>query len=107
MGPGKSTSSYLLLRPFFSAAVTDSSPDFLLSPFLLQVIEIEPNNDSNYYKRFRLYLRQQKFKEALADLNSALKLKPDNEMVLAQRAKLQMRMGRCADAEADFIRLHR
>jgi tetratricopeptide (TPR) repeat protein len=29
-----------------------------------QVIEIEPNNDSNYYKRFRVYLRQNKLKEA-------------------------------------------
>jgi len=70
-----------------------------------QVIELEPNNDSNYYKRFRVYLRQNKLKEALADLTSALKIKPDNDQVLGQRAKLQIKMGSCDKAEQDFLKL--
>ena len=70
-----------------------------------QVIEIEPNNDSNYYKRFRVYLRQNKLKEALADLTSALKIKPDNDQVLGQRAKLYIKMGSCDKAEVDFHKL--
>jgi len=70
-----------------------------------QVIEIEPNNDSNYYKRFRVYLRQNKLKEALADLTSALKIKPDNDQVLGQRAKLHIKMGSCDKAEVDFHKL--
>eukprot|EP01031_Cornospumella_fuschlensis_P033638 gene33638-40692_t len=67
-----------------------------------KVISLEPGNDSNYYKRFRVYLRQQKLKEALADLTSALTHNPANENALTQRAKLNMRLGRCAEAETDF-----
>jgi tetratricopeptide (TPR) repeat protein len=66
---------------------------------------MEPNNEQNYYKRFRVYLRQQKFKEALSDLTSALTIKPDFEAVLTQRAKLELRLGRCAEAEKDLIKL--
>ena len=44
-----------------------------------QVIDAEPGNESNFYKRFRVYLRQQKYKEALSDLNSALRVKPQYE----------------------------
>jgi tetratricopeptide (TPR) repeat protein len=72
-----------------------------------KVIGLEPNNADNYYKRFRVYLRNQKLKEALADLSSALNIKPDYEQVLAQRAKLQLRMGRCEDAENDFLKLQK
>lgn len=68
---------------------------------------MEPANDTNFYKRFRVYLRQQKYKEALADLNSALLLKPENMQVLAQRCKLQVRMGRCSDAERDYSSLRK
>ena len=72
-----------------------------------QVIALEPGNESNYYKRFRVYLRQNRLKEALADLSSALSLKADYEPVLVQRAKLQLKVGRCAEAKADFDRLRR
>jgi tetratricopeptide (TPR) repeat protein len=67
-----------------------------------EVINLEPNNDSNYYKRFRVFLRQQKLKEALSDLNAALKLNPQNENALVQRSKLQTRMGRCDEAVHDY-----
>ena len=72
-----------------------------------KVIGLEPNNADNYYKRFRVYLRNQKLKEALADLSSALNIKPDYEQVLAQRAKLQLRMGRCEEAENDFLKIQK
>ena len=67
-----------------------------------KVIKMEPRNEQNYFKRFRLFLRQQKFKEALADLNSALAIKPDHEIMLSQRAKLNLKMGNCAQAVEDF-----
>lgn len=51
---------------------------------------MEPQNETNFYKRFRVYLKQQKLKEALADLNTALSINPVYEIVLAQRAKLQV-----------------
>ena len=67
-----------------------------------QVIALEPENDSNYYKRFRVYLRQHKLKEALADLNSALKLNPSNENALVQRSKLKLRLGKCDESIHDY-----
>lgn len=72
-----------------------------------QVIELEPKNEINFYKRFRVYLRQQKLKEALADLNSALTINPAYEVVLVQRAKLQIRMGRCEEALNDYHKIKR
>lgn len=68
-----------------------------------KVIMLEPSNDANFYKRFRVYLRQQKLKEALADLNTVLKLNPKNEGALVQRAKLNLRLGKCEDSEKDFF----
>ena len=61
------------------------------------VISMEPTNEVNFYKRFRVYLRQQRLKEALSDLTAALALNPDYEAVLAQRVKLELRMGRCLE----------
>jgi tetratricopeptide (TPR) repeat protein len=72
-----------------------------------KVIKLEPNNEQNYYKRFRIYLRQQKLKEALSDLNSALAIKPDFEAVLSQRGKINLRMGYCNQAEEDLLRLQK
>jgi tetratricopeptide (TPR) repeat protein len=72
-----------------------------------EVIGLEPNNEANYYKRFRVYLRQQKFKEALSDLSSALAIKPEYEAVLVQRAKLQLKLGKCNEAELDFENLRK
>ncbi len=70
-----------------------------------KVISLEPTNDTNFYKRFRVYLRQQKLKEALADLTAVLSLNPKHENALVQRAKLNMRLGKCIDAEGDYDKL--
>ncbi|KAJ1434639.1 hypothetical protein B484DRAFT_326005 [Ochromonadaceae sp. CCMP2298] len=67
-----------------------------------KVIAMEPNNDSNYYKRYRVYIRQLKLKEALSDLNSALTLNPKNENALVQRSKLHLRIGKCDESVVDF-----
>lgn len=67
-----------------------------------KVIELEPENEQNYYKRFRVYLRMQKHKEALRDLDSALTIKPSYEQALAQRAKLGLRLGRCSESVQNF-----
>jgi tetratricopeptide (TPR) repeat protein len=72
-----------------------------------KVIEQEPSNEQNYYKRFRVYLRLQKFKEALQDLTSAINIKPDYPEALAQRGKLSLRFGKCNEAEKDFQALKR
>mmetsp|Transcript_17213 Transcript_17213/g.25751 ORF Transcript_17213/g.25751 Transcript_17213/m.25751 type:complete len:498 (-) Transcript_17213:146-1639(-) len=72
-----------------------------------KVIEVEPENEQNHYKRFRVHLRLQKYKEAIHDLNAALKLKPTYEQALSQRAKLLRRVGRCAESEKDFAALEK
>eukprot|EP01035_Chromulina_nebulosa_P017709 gene17709-23301_t len=70
-----------------------------------KVIELEPNNESNYYKRFRVYLRQNKLKEALSDLNSAINIKPNFENAIIQRAKIHVKQGKCAEAVNDYTLL--
>lgn len=72
-----------------------------------EVIKLEPKNENNFYKRFRVYLRQQKYREALADLNSALTIKANDVNILTQRAKLQMKLGKCKESEADYAVLTR
>lgn len=70
-----------------------------------QVIALEPENEQNHYKLFRVHLRQKKHREALQDLNECLKLKPSHVQSLSQRGKLLLKLGRCSDAEADFQNL--
>lgn len=82
---------------FFSKGELDKSIDMWA-----KVIAMEPENETNYYKRFRVYLRQQKLKEALSDLSTTLKINPKHDNALVQRAKLHMRLGKCAEAEADY-----
>lgn len=67
-----------------------------------QVIDLDPQNGSNYYKRFRLHLRQSDFKKALTDLNKVLEITATDENALAQRAKLRLRLGYCPEAVQDF-----
>ena len=67
-----------------------------------QVIALEPENESNFYKRFRVYLRLSKLKEAIADLNTVIRMKPDHEGALVQRAKIQLRVGKCEESANDF-----
>ena len=74
---------------------------------LTKVIELEPKNEMNFYKRFRIYLKQSKYREALADLNSALNIKSDDINILNQRAKLSMRLGKCQDSANDYTTLAR
>lgn len=70
-----------------------------------KVIDMRPDDDYNYYKRFHVYLALQKYKEALADLDTALTHNPENEDALLQRAKLKMRLGQCEESEKDLLLL--
>ena len=69
------------------------------------VVALEPLQASNYYKRFRVYLRQSKFKEATSDLNKVLEIEPTHESALSQRAKLYLRLGKCLESSQDFATL--
>lgn len=92
------------LRSSAEAAFSEGRPDESLKLWA-QVIAAEPDNHSNYYKRFRVYLRKLKYKEAVADLTSALGIKPEDENALVQRSKLYLRLGNCDEAVKDFDKL--
>ena len=68
---------------------------------------MEPNLETNYYKRFRVLLRQNKLREALADLTAAVRLKPDYESALVQKIKLSIKLGKCADSVVDIQSLRK
>ena len=70
-----------------------------------EVISQDDKNETNFYKRFRVYLRQNKLKEALGDLNKAINLKSNYEAALSQRGKLNLKLGKCADAIKDMNKL--
>lgn len=70
-----------------------------------KVILAEPNNEENFYKRFRVYLKTNDYSKAMADLSSALVINPKMEKALAMRAKYYVKMGACVDAEKDYIKL--
>lgn len=73
----------------------------------LQVVDLEPQNPSNFYKRFRVHLRQKSLHAAVADLSSAIALNAEYEQAYGQRGKLNLRLGNCIDAEKDFLNLKR
>ena len=80
---------------------------FHVASLYLQVLDAEPENPSNYYKRFRVHLRQKNLNGAVSDLSSAIARNPDYEQAYAQRGKLNLRLGNCFDAEKDFLNLKR
>lgn len=55
-------------------------------------------NARNYYKLFRVHLRQQKYKNAVKDLASSVEVDPSYTVGYIQLGKLQMKLGRCDEA---------
>ncbi|DAZ98153.1 TPA: hypothetical protein N0F65_005619 [Lagenidium giganteum] len=72
---------------------------------LSKLIELEPRNERNYYKRFRAYLSERKYAQALNDLTSALDVNPSYKQGMMQRGKLYMMLGQCTEAVSDFQKL--
>lgn len=72
---------------------------------LSKLIELEPANERNYYKRYRAYLSERKYAHALADLSSSLDVNPSYKQGLVQRGKLQLMLGQCNGAAVDFQRV--
>jgi len=70
-----------------------------------EAIRLEPMEVKNFLKRFTAYDRAKKTTQALADLDSALRLDGQNIQALASRGKLQQSLGRCTEAASDFNRV--
>lgn len=66
------------------------------------LINAEPANERNYYKRFRVYLSERKYAHAVADLEKALALAPEYKVALYQLGKLHLMLGQCDAAVVDF-----
>lgn len=49
-----------------------------------QMIELEPKNERNFYKRFRVFLSKRRYAEAILDLSRALELKPKYKQVIGR-----------------------
>jgi len=63
-----------------------------------KLILLEPSNDENYYKRGLLYKTQKKWKEAVADLEKAIKLDPSYTNARIYLARSYYEQGNCAKA---------
>ena len=66
------------------------------------VIASEPKNERNFFKRCKAHLSQRNYKAAIADLTTALALKPKYKQALGQRAKLYRLLGQCNESLADY-----
>ena len=67
-----------------------------------RVIALEPLNEGNFLKRSKVYSRLRRHGAALSDLDSSLRLAPENEVALVTRAKLLASFGRCREATEDW-----
>ncbi|CAH0476927.1 unnamed protein product [Peronospora belbahrii] len=72
---------------------------------LSKLIELDPSNERNFYKRFRAYLSERKYFHALSDLSLALEINPKYRQGLLQRGKLLIMLGQCAEASLDLEKL--
>mmetsp|Transcript_17846 Transcript_17846/g.21803 ORF Transcript_17846/g.21803 Transcript_17846/m.21803 type:complete len:166 (-) Transcript_17846:22-519(-) len=66
------------------------------------VIDKEPDNEKNYYKRVRVYEKMKNYKKALQDLNRALEINPEYTSALGLRGRLYMNLGQCNEAAKDY-----
>jgi DnaJ family protein C protein 3 len=67
-----------------------------------KVIKLEPKNERNYYKLFRVHLKERAYSEAIKDLTRALEVSPKYKEGLYQRGHLYIQMGHCVEAAADL-----
>lgn len=52
--------------------------------YFTAAIRAEPDNAENYYKRYRVYLRQQNNRKAITDINAAVRAREDDHHVRAR-----------------------
>ncbi|CAM9479466.1 unnamed protein product [Chrysoparadoxa australica] len=89
------------LRTHAENALSKGKTDEALK-LLNQVIELEPRNERNYLKRFRIHYQKHQYSEATSDLDAALAIKPKYKQALAQRAKLFRVTGQCSRSLEDY-----
>lgn len=79
-GEGQESAGKLRARgdsAFFSGNMQEALKYFTAA------IRAEPGNAENYYKRYRVHLRQQNNRKAIADINAAVRAREDDHHVRA------------------------
>ena len=69
-----------------------------------EAIKLEPQNERNYARRYRVFLRQAKHARAVKDLSKAVAANPKYGKGFFERAKVRVKIGACDAAAADFDR---
>jgi tetratricopeptide (TPR) repeat protein len=93
LSPGK-------LRSLGEQAMSEHRYDEAIT-FYSQVIDIEPENGSNYYKLFRVHSRMKNLMAALKDISKAVEIDPQAEYHY-QKGKLLVALGQCEDAILEY-----
>lgn len=73
--------------------------------FYSKVIELEPENGSNYYKLFRVHSRVKNLIAALKDISKAVEVDPQAEYHF-QKGKLLVALGQCEEAILEYQKVH-
>jgi DnaJ family protein C protein 3 len=92
------------LRSSADMAMSKGDHDTALDLFSA-VIEMEPTNERNYYKRFRVHLKKGNYPAAIGDLSTALGIKPKYKQALASRAHVHRLSGDCKSSVVDYTSL--
>lgn len=67
-----------------------------------QVIKMEPEKASNFFKLFRVHNRMRNYVSALRDITQACEVAPDENEYRYQKAKLLVSLGQCDEALSEY-----
>ncbi|MGB8885771.1 MAG: aspartyl protease family protein [Candidatus Korobacteraceae bacterium] len=85
-------------RLFMSGALPEAAAKYQA------IINADPRSVAAQVGLIRIYLIQQKVDEALATLNAALALIPNDPLLLLTQGDVQFRLGKISDAERSYIK---
>jgi superkiller protein 3 len=70
--------------------------------FFHEALKRNPKMASSLFGLAKIFMEQEKYREALAAIDSALRLAPDNQSVHFVRGQVLGRLGRREEAQAEF-----
>ena len=95
-GKLRSLGEQAMLEGRYSEAVT----------YYSQVIKMEPEKASNFFKLFRVHNRMRNYVSALRDITQACEVDPDENEYRYQKAKLLVSLGQCDEALSEYKHSH-
>jgi len=70
--------------------------------FFHEALKRNPQMPSSLFGQAKIYMQEEKYREALSALDAALRLAPESQSVHFLRGQVLARMGRRDDAQAEF-----